>query len=270
MPIKTLGGMFSEPKKTCRRNFIRENVHSVSQLQYLLKGVSSMSRSKTSNDFFMEGFQGIDCKRSKNDVCNRSSIQNLKPSFPKKKNAKPIPTQQTFSDRSVQTIESNFDYSGSLPVRKLELDNNISLEMAIDDLKIRDSCTSKMSSQPEHSDDIQSNTNSTEKIENSKSSNKVDNFEAIKMTNKNDREQENYIDPSCPPGYRLLPESERKHTLTTLRQQYFERINELNSLSIRSDTLRIQQKKTEIEKDLKRIDAGIQTFDRPKVFIKKC
>lgn len=85
-----------------------------------------------------------------------------------------------------------------------------------------------------------------------------------------DRKAENATeeDDLCPPGHVLLPESERKETLRVLRQSYADRIQELNGLPVRSDTLRVRKKKMEIEEELKKIDSGIKVFQRPKVYVK--
>ncbi|KAJ8972365.1 hypothetical protein NQ317_018478 [Molorchus minor] len=74
---------------------------------------------------------------------------------------------------------------------------------------------------------------------------------------------------ACPDGHVLLPEEERKETLRVLRQSYADRIQELNSLPVRSDTLRIKRRKTELEEELKRIDGGIKVFSSvPKCTLK--
>ncbi|XP_044758565.1 uncharacterized protein LOC123316518 isoform X2 [Coccinella septempunctata] len=75
-------------------------------------------------------------------------------------------------------------------------------------------------------------------------------------------------EPDCPPGHILLPEEERKETLRVLRQSYADRVQELNSLPVRSDTLKMKKRKMEIEEELKKIDEGIKVFQRPKVFVK--
>lgn len=49
---------------------------------------------------------------------------------------------------------------------------------------------------------------------------------------------------------------------------YADRIQELNSMPVRSDTLRVRKRKMEIEEELKKIDEGIKVFQRPKVFVK--
>jgi len=75
-------------------------------------------------------------------------------------------------------------------------------------------------------------------------------------------------DVECPPGHVLLPDEERKETLKVLRESYADKIQELNSMPVRSDTLRMQKRKMELEEDLKKIDEGIKVFQRPKVFVK--
>lgn len=95
------------------------------------------------------------------------------------------------------------------------------------------------------------------------------------------------VDPECPPGHVLLPEDERKETLRVLRQStyrmiflslfnqtgcsfkgYADRIQELNTMPVRNDTLRMRRRKMEIEEELKKIDEGIKVFQRAKVFVK--
>ncbi|KAI4456381.1 hypothetical protein MML48_8g00004978 [Holotrichia oblita] len=75
-------------------------------------------------------------------------------------------------------------------------------------------------------------------------------------------------DDECPDGHVLLPEEERRETLRVLRQSYADRIQELNSMPVRNDTLRMRKRKMELEEELKKIDEGIKVFQRPKVFVK--
>lgn len=49
---------------------------------------------------------------------------------------------------------------------------------------------------------------------------------------------------------------------------YAELVTELNLLPVRSDTLKIRNRKIEIENQLKKLDEGIKVFTRPKVFVK--
>ncbi|OXU17992.1 hypothetical protein TSAR_011170 [Trichomalopsis sarcophagae] len=67
----------------------------------------------------------------------------------------------------------------------------------------------------------------------------------------------------CPAGHVPLPDHERKETLN-----YQEYVGELNMLPIRTDTLRSQKRKMEIEKQLTKLEEAIKVFTRPKVFVK--
>lgn len=75
-------------------------------------------------------------------------------------------------------------------------------------------------------------------------------------------------DEKCPEGHVMLPENERKETLRMLRQSYAELITELNMMPVRSDTLKIRNRKIELENQLKKLDEGIKVFTRPKVYVK--
>ncbi|KAF5290497.1 hypothetical protein FQA39_LY03601 [Lamprigera yunnana] len=85
---------------------------------------------------------------------------------------------------------------------------------------------------------------------------------------KEEIDKEYSVDPDCPDGHVLLPDEERKQTLRVLRQSYADRIQELNSMPLSNDTLRIRKRKMALEEELKKIDEGIKVFQRPKVFVK--
>lgn len=96
----------------------------------------------------------------------------------------------------------------------------------------------------------------------------------------------------CPIGHVPLPDNERKETLSMLKKSklksnldkqilkehnllrnklltdYQEYVSELNMLPIRTDTLRSQKRKMEIEKQLTKLEEAIKVFTRPKVFVK--
>ncbi|XP_011506067.1 PREDICTED: uncharacterized protein LOC105368697 [Ceratosolen solmsi marchali] len=72
----------------------------------------------------------------------------------------------------------------------------------------------------------------------------------------------------CPSGHVPVPDNERKQTLSILKKNYQEFVNELNMLPIRTDTLRSHKRKMEIEKQLTKLEEAIKIFSRPKVFIK--
>ncbi|XP_015593829.1 uncharacterized protein LOC107267093 [Cephus cinctus] len=73
---------------------------------------------------------------------------------------------------------------------------------------------------------------------------------------------------NCPEGHLPLPDSERKETLSMLKKNYQQFVDELNSMPIKTDTLRSQQRKAEIERQLNKLEEGIKVFSRPKVYVK--
>lgn len=76
------------------------------------------------------------------------------------------------------------------------------------------------------------------------------------------------LDPNCPNGHVPLPDNERKETLQMLKKNYQDYVNELNMMPIKVDTLRVQRRKIEIEKQLNKLEEGIKVFSRPKVYVK--
>ena len=96
-------------------------------------------------------------------------------------------------------------------------------------------------------------------------------------------------DPDCPPGHVLMDETERTETLEKLKKSnYFQKshfyvaalhklfsllgqddlIEEFNSLPVSKDTLRVRNKREEIEQQLVKVDEGIRILSKPKVCIK--
>jgi uncharacterized protein YjaG (DUF416 family) len=49
---------------------------------------------------------------------------------------------------------------------------------------------------------------------------------------------------------------------------YTDLVQELNMMPVRTDTLRIRNRKIELEKQLNKIEEGIKVFSKPKVFVK--
>lgn len=76
------------------------------------------------------------------------------------------------------------------------------------------------------------------------------------------------LNSDCPEGHVPLPDHERKETLRLLKKNYQEYVNELNMMPIKTDTLRAQRRKIEIEKQLNKLEEGIKVFSRPKVYVK--
>ncbi|XP_029666076.1 uncharacterized protein LOC115237274 [Formica exsecta] len=76
------------------------------------------------------------------------------------------------------------------------------------------------------------------------------------------------LHPDCPEGHVPIPDHERKETLRLLKKNYQDYVNELNMMPIKTDTLRAQRRKIEIEKQLNKLEEGIKVFSRPKVYVK--
>ncbi|KOB69538.1 Uncharacterized protein OBRU01_16688 [Operophtera brumata] len=72
------------------------------------------------------------------------------------------------------------------------------------------------------------------------------------------------LDDVCPPGHVALPDTERKETLRMLRNSFAELVSELNKLPVKTDTLRMRNRKMELEKQLAKLEEGIKVFSRPK------
>lgn len=76
------------------------------------------------------------------------------------------------------------------------------------------------------------------------------------------------IDPNCPAGHVVMPDHERRETLDLILKNYNDLITELNRIPVRTDTLKMQQRKREIEKQLDKLEEGIRVFSRSKVYVK--
>ena len=49
---------------------------------------------------------------------------------------------------------------------------------------------------------------------------------------------------------------------------FAELVSELNKMPVKTDTLRMRNRKMELEKQLAKLEEGIKVFSRPKVFVK--
>ncbi|NWI85367.1 ENKD1 protein, partial [Pitta sordida] len=78
----------------------------------------------------------------------------------------------------------------------------------------------------------------------------------------------NLPDPDTPPGHTMMPEDQRLETLSNLKQSQEQLIKDLILLPLRGDSLRIQNRRVELERKLSQIEEAIKIFSRPKVFIK--
>lgn len=76
------------------------------------------------------------------------------------------------------------------------------------------------------------------------------------------------VDPNCPLGHIVMPDDERRETLDMILKNYNQLIAELNKIPVRTDTLKMKQRKIEIEKQLDKLEEGIRIFSRSKVYVK--
>ncbi|OMJ74893.1 hypothetical protein SteCoe_26100 [Stentor coeruleus] len=71
----------------------------------------------------------------------------------------------------------------------------------------------------------------------------------------------------CPPGMKLMSETERVETLAILQKGKDDVWQAINRLPIASNTLAVQKKRSECEAKLIELENAIKTFSRPKVYV---
>lgn len=81
--------------------------------------------------------------------------------------------------------------------------------------------------------------------------------------------QEALIDRDCPAGHVPVSDEERQITLKTAEEKQLELIAELNRLPMTSTTLRVRNRRIEIERESRELDAVIKTFSKIKVYMKR-
>ncbi|XP_002156345.2 enkurin domain-containing protein 1 [Hydra vulgaris] len=78
----------------------------------------------------------------------------------------------------------------------------------------------------------------------------------------------NLPDPSIPAGHTLMPDEQRKSTLQLLKKSQQEYMAEMQALPVSRDTMRVKNKRDNLEMKLQEIDTAIKIFSRPRVFVK--
>lgn len=73
----------------------------------------------------------------------------------------------------------------------------------------------------------------------------------------------------CPTGHVKLSDSERRVALHKMKDEYKDICAEMARFPIRSDTLRVRQRRIELEKELIRLEDGIKTYEKEKVYVLK-
>ena len=74
-------------------------------------------------------------------------------------------------------------------------------------------------------------------------------------------------DPNCPPGMKLMPESERLETLEVLHQSKTEAMKQLQAMPFVIETPSLKRKQSQLEDKLREIEHAIGLFSKTKVFV---
>lgn len=77
----------------------------------------------------------------------------------------------------------------------------------------------------------------------------------------------NAPDPNCPPGMKIMPESERQNTLAVLNKNKEEALHQLGKMPFVVETPSLMRRKAELEGKLREIEKAIEIFSKPKVYI---
>ncbi|XP_070499382.1 uncharacterized protein [Chironomus tepperi] len=75
-------------------------------------------------------------------------------------------------------------------------------------------------------------------------------------------------DPDCPEGHVPLSEDERQESLRIAKKRFKELVDDLNRLPMTCETLRVRNRKIEIEKELRSLEINLRVFSRSKVYVK--
>lgn len=264
MPLKTLCGLFDEPIKKTKKNFIKENIKSIKQLQEILQVAQrSKENTKTSldrntNKKSRERLSSLEIRKSssKADLSESRKDHELTKITNKsvEKTLQAINKVQNQSKLKNYKIRKNTVSNLNRPqcsTKSVQTDSSIGGSCAnVELIQIEESCIKPQEQQSSQED--------------------VEDKEIIHR-NKNDlkdKSTEIAFEPNCPPGHVILSEEERVETLKTLRQNYEKLIFSLNSLSITCDTLRIRKRRIQLEDELRDVEEAIKVFDRPKVYVK--
>ncbi|XP_017002338.3 uncharacterized protein [Drosophila takahashii] len=74
-------------------------------------------------------------------------------------------------------------------------------------------------------------------------------------------------DPDCPRGHVLLSDQDRLTHLTNAKKRFDQLVNELNHMPMTAQTLRVQNRKAEIDKELTIVEEDIRIYSKAKVFV---
>lgn len=84
-----------------------------------------------------------------------------------------------------------------------------------------------------------------------------------------ERKEREKPDPDCPPNHYRLPDEARIEALKEMKSKFDELLLELSRFSVRADSIRIRQRKRDIEEEIKSLESKMKIYNRPKVFLSK-
>ncbi|XP_050509904.1 uncharacterized protein LOC126886849 [Diabrotica virgifera virgifera] len=253
MPLKTLGGIFDEPKKAPKKNFIRENIKALKHLESIVQEAQKVEQTKSLS-------RGSSPKRFPRDKTKSLSLGDLR--VPKE-NTIPNNKDQSVNAKSIHKTLSAIDR-----IKNLSKSKGFKPKKTVSEKKCKPQLSDR-SVQTDFDDtfliEINSPTIIPDVLPNTKEGHSQTITPEVPLIVKGVVT----LEPQYPPGHTVLPESERIETLATYKKNYDKLINELNSLPLTCDTLRIRKKRIKIEDELLKIEEAIKMFERPRVFIKK-
>ncbi|KAI8037302.1 uncharacterized protein LOC128255750 [Drosophila gunungcola] len=74
-------------------------------------------------------------------------------------------------------------------------------------------------------------------------------------------------EPDCPRGHVLLSDQDRLTHLTNAQKRYEQLVDELNHMPMTAQTLRVRNRKAEIDKELTTVEEDIRIYSKAKVFV---
>ena len=94
-------------------------------------------------------------------------------------------------------------------------------------------------------------------------------FCQLEWKEEEERREREKPDPDCPRNHVRLSDEARLDILDELKSKFRDLIDELSRFSVRADSVRIRERKRDIEDELTNIEAKIKVYERPKVFVPK-
>lgn len=250
----TLKGIFPEPKKDQKRNFIKENMKQLKQMQG--KSMDTGVPAKGAHPSGRVSGKAADVRIKKGDmsefVKNKELRRTRPPPAALAALADDASDTSTVSARSV-ACQTNDHKVTTLykkdPAREAEGDHAL----------LRSDTRSRIDTILERKDK-----NKDPYLPQGYQKGVVPKYLRERMAG----ESSESAGEEVPAGHVLLPDTERKETLRMLRHSFGELVCELNKLPVRTDTLRARARKAELEARLAKLEDGIRVFSRATVYVK--